>query len=146
MENIIVKDAEVVSNEPKQLEGESITVTAEEGRNMEISSLENITKTAYEVCRAYSQGIGRGALPWENMSKSQRLRGMEAVEMLLSKGVKSPSAVHDLWISNMISDGWVYGKDFCGEKLTHPMMLNYKSLPPQERTKDKLFSIVVNSF
>ncbi len=54
-----------------------------------------------------------------------------------------PEDLHDSWVEFKQKTGWVYGlvKDL--EKKTHPCMVPYSDLPPEQRQKDHLFIAMV---
>lgn len=141
----VVGASQVKANEVSIPKGKSTPEKGETALEVSLESLENIAKTAHNVVGAYAVGLGGQHLPWIELTKDERIRGIEAVK-LLKGGSKAASAIHDYWISSMISDGWVYGEVLSEEDKTHPLMLDYRNLPKEERTKDKLFSLVVKSF
>lgn len=105
-----------------------------EKRNLQIA------KAGYEVCRAFeiSNGITNDT-DWEKLDKTRKDNLTKAVGMLRSKKRTHVSSIHESWIDNMIRNGWSYGKVYDAEAKTHPDMIDYRSLSPLHRAKDKLF-------
>lgn len=106
-----------------------------------------IAKNAYQVVRAFeasSMKIRVNKIPTFKMLSEQQVEHLcKAVEMLRSGKRMYASSVHDAWINNMISNGWSYGKEYSKEDKKHPHMIDYRSLPPLQRAKDKLFNETV---
>lgn len=106
-----------------------------------------IAKNAYQVVRAFeasSNKVKISKIPTFNkLSDIQKDHLCKAVEMLKSNERMYASSIHDSWINNMIANGWTYGEEFSEESKTHPDMIDYRSLPPLQRAKDKLFNETV---
>jgi hypothetical protein len=108
--------------------------------------LESIAKTCHEVNRAYCEGIGDDSqVPWEEVSEEIKDNVIDGVLFILRTPNSNSSQLHDNWLDHKIKHGWVYGKENSEELKTHPCLLKYKDLPIKERTKDKLFSLIVKS-
>ncbi len=45
--------------------------------------------------------------------------------------------VHDEWAAIRISEGWRLGKEHDAKRKTHPSLVPYPSLPPEEREVDR---------
>ena len=54
--------------------------------------------------------------------------------------------VHDVWMSQRIADGWVYGKERDDIKKTHPCIVPYEELPESEKEYDRNTSLETISF
>ena len=57
----------------------------------------------------------------------------------------SPSAQHEAWMRDKVADGWVYGPVKDADAKTHPCMVPYDQLPPEQRVKDHVFKAIVNA-
>lgn len=55
----------------------------------------------------------------------------------------TPEQMHQNWCDVKTRDGWVYGETKDPEAKTHPCLVPYDQLPPEQRVKDHLFSAVV---
>ncbi len=55
------------------------------------------------------------------------------------------SATHNSWLQEKIEDGWVYGPIKDATAKTHPCIVPYEQLPPEQQKKDALFSAIVNA-
>ena len=82
---------------------------------------------------------------WAETPEWQRDSAIKGVEFAIANPDAPDSAQHDAWMSDKISDGWVYGelKDF--EKKTHPCIVPFEKLPEFQQKKDKLFRAIVNA-
>jgi len=104
--------------------------------------LVDTARRCHEVCRKFDELSGiEGIRPWEELEASEQGYIVEAVIALRSGGVNA-SRAHDVWVDRMIKDGWIYGKTLNEEAMTHPDLIDYRSLPPYQKTKDKLFKAI----
>jgi hypothetical protein len=57
------------------------------------------------------------------------------------------AASHDSWMEQKRADGWIYGKvkDPEASPPTHPCMVAFEELPPEQQLKDKLFRTTVHN-
>lgn len=95
---------------------------------------------AYEMVRAYEVLNGdESSKPFKDLNKSERENVLSTVEFILDEPKTYAGAVHDKWINFMISKGWSYGKELDVDNKKHPDMVNYRSLSPMARAKDKIF-------
>lgn len=58
-----------------------------------------------------------------------------------------PSASHDNWMAEKVVAGWVYGevKDPDASPPTHPCLVPFGDLPPEQQFKDVLFRTIVHA-
>lgn len=108
---------------------------------------EQIAKTCHEVNRAYCESIGDfSQKTWENAPEWQKKSAKNGVEFHIANPDSKPCDSHNNWMSEKISDGWVYGETKNETKKTHPCIVEYNKLPVFQQTKDLLFITVVRSF
>lgn len=101
-------------------------------------------RAAHEANRAYCETFGDHSQPsWEDAPEWQRLSAMNGVAGVLAGN--TPEQSHHSWMKEKIDTGWTYGATKDPEKKTHPCMVPYEDLPPQQQKKDKLFITVVRA-
>ena len=103
-----------------------------------------IAAIAYSINAAYCASMGDEQPSWDNAPESVK-KGMEAgVDFHLKNPNATPEQSHEEWLKDKAENGWVYGdfKDLANK--THPNILPYAELPPEQRAKDHLFKAVVN--
>lgn len=49
------------------------------------------------------------------------------------------------WCNEEFDAGWVYGARKCALEKTHPCLVPYDALPPEQKAKDYAFQAVVRS-
>jgi hypothetical protein len=54
-------------------------------------------------------------------------------------------ALHNAWLEEKISDGWVYGDIKDAEAKTHPCIVEFEKLPEFQQKIDALFCAIVDS-
>lgn len=108
---------------------------------------EIIAQLTYEVNRAYCKGIGDNSFPndWANAPEHQKQVNRMGVQNHLRNPNLTPQQSHQAWMRSKLDDGWVYGPVKDAEKKTHPAMVPYAGLPPEQKIKDFLFKAVVDT-
>jgi hypothetical protein len=105
-----------------------------------------VARICHEVNRAYCKGIGDDSQPpWEDAPEWQR----QATFELFASGAKSTAEErHDQWCESKHKAGWIYGavKDATASPPTHPCLVPYAELPPEQRTKDALLNAIITSY
>lgn len=80
---------------------------------------------------------------WEEAPEWQILANIEGVRGALRGN--TPEASHESWLEHRLADGWVYGPEKDEAAKTHPCLIPYDELPPQQRIKDVLFVGIVRA-
>jgi hypothetical protein len=105
-----------------------------------------IAKICHNVNKAYCESQNDFSQPeWEDAPEWQKTSAMNGVEYHLDNDV-TPEMSHENWLKQKLDEGWVYGREKNPELKTHPCIMRYDQLPKFQRTKDKLFKSVVDSF
>lgn len=105
-----------------------------------------IAPTCHEVNRAICRAFGdESQRPWEDAEPWQRESAIKGVIFALNNPDAPPSAQHDAWMADKLADGWVYGPVKDAEAKTHPCLVPYDQLPPEQRAKDYAFQAVVRA-
>lgn len=100
-----------------------------------------IARICWEVNSAYCEAIGEKSLSWDE-SKASTIKGVEAY---LADPSMTPERSHALWMKEKVDTGWRFGPIKDAVAKTHPCMVDYDQLPPQQRVKDDLFLAVLRS-
>lgn len=58
----------------------------------------------------------------------------------------TPEELHDEWRKYKYADGWSYGIHKDAELKTHPCLVPYEELSPEQRLKDNIFQSIVRAF
>lgn len=95
-----------------------------------------------ELCEIYGDMSQKS---WNEAEQWQRNSAINGVMFALENPHAGSSAQHDAWVADKEADGWVYGETKDPEKKTHPCMVSYDQLPPEQRAKDLLFRSIVQS-
>jgi hypothetical protein len=102
-----------------------------------------IAITCHEMIRGYQLAVGEPAPsdPWPAAPARLRVIAVKGVE----RAMQHPSVAehHAGWVTDMEHDGWRFGKRKSWAERTHPNMVPWADLPPDERVKDELFLLIV---
>lgn len=107
-----------------------------------------IARVTHELNRAYCAYLGDNSQQsWEDAPAWQRDSAIAGVQFHIENPDAGDSASHDSWMQQKHLDGWVYGKvkDPDASPPTHPCMVAFEELPPEQQLKDKLFRTTVHS-
>ena len=106
----------------------------------------DIARVCHEVNRAYCKALGdESQLPWDNAPEWQKSSAINCVRFILANDSAPPSASHDSWLKEKVSQGWKYGPVKDPEKKEHPCCVPYDELPVEQKAKDYIFGSVVRS-
>jgi hypothetical protein len=106
------------------------------------AEVEQIARVCHEANRAWCEANGDTSQPaWDDAPEWQRSSALAGVEGAL--GGNTPEQSHESWSALKMSEGWVYGDTKDPEAKTHPCLVSYADLPPEQRVKDHLFIAVV---
>jgi hypothetical protein len=113
---------------------------------MDEYKVQGIARVCHEANRAYCRTLGdKSQLTWDDAPEWQRQSAINGVITKLDNPTFTPKDMHNSWMMQKTSDGWVYGIVKCADKKTHPCMVEYEELPKDQRVKDKLFSVIVEA-
>lgn len=84
------------------------------------------------------------SLPWHSAPDWQRDSAKAGV-LAAIVGDKTPEQLHLEWCEYKLKDGWVLGHEKNSELKTHPCLVPYSQLPPEQKIKDDLFLAIVNA-
>lgn len=104
---------------------------------------------AHELNRVWCEFNGDFSQPtWENAPEWQRKSAIDGVWFHVDNPDAEDCDSHNIWMATKKVDGWVYGpiKDPDANPPTHPCLVPFSQLPPEQQFKDKLFRAVVHSF
>jgi hypothetical protein len=107
---------------------------------------ELIAQIAHNINRAYCLSLGDDSqLPWDETSEEIQKSAIAGVEFRLEHMDAPVSAQHDAWMAQKLADGWVFGDEKDEEAKTHPCLVAFEELPPEQQSKDYLFVELVQS-
>lgn len=102
--------------------------------------VDSIAEAAHEANRAYCASIGDDSQkPWAQAEQWQRDSSAAGVLFLMANPDAGESAQHENWVKDKIRDGWVYGEVKDAELKTHPCIVDFAELPPEQQEKDRIF-------
>lgn len=106
--------------------------------------IKEAARAAHEVNRAFCAAIGDDSqVPWEEAPAWQRQSAVAGVQAIAADPNMTPEQSHESWMAQKEADGWVYGEEKDAEAKTHPCMVPYAELPPEQRAKDYIFGAIV---
>ncbi len=108
----------------------------------------SIAHVAHEANRALckAQDDNEFAQPmWEDAPDWQTESALDGVSFHLRNPDAGPEASHENWLAMKIADGWVAGEVKDPDAKTHPCMVSFARLPPEQQAKDHLFRAIVHA-
>lgn len=110
-------------------------------------TVEQIARICHEANRAVqaaqqAPGIPVAA-PWDDFPEGERQGVIEGVKA--AQAGARPAALHESWRIHKEDHGWTYGPVKDADARTHPCMVPYHDLPPEQRAKDRMFTAIVQA-
>ena len=108
--------------------------------------IERIARTCHEAVRVYAISLGDHSIkPWDDAPEWQTTSAMNGVMFHLVNPDAGDSASHDNWMREKVETGWTYGEVKDEEAKTHPCLLPFEELPPEQQFKDTLFRTIIHA-
>jgi hypothetical protein len=107
-----------------------------------------IARVTHELNRAFCIYLGdTSQMSWEAAPDWQRDSAIMGVRFHIANPDAGDAASHNSWMEQKRADGWIYGKvkDPEASPPTHPCMVAFEELPPEQQLKDKLFRTTVHN-
>lgn len=106
----------------------------------------DIAKVCHEANRALCEALGDTSQPkWEDAPQWQKDSALHGVDHHLRLPGSGANHAHIAWCEEKEAAGWVYGPVKDPEKKTHPCLVPFEDLPPEQQAKDYLFKAVVGA-
>ena len=108
-------------------------------------TFEQIAKVGYEVARTASIVLGDkpAKIAWDEIPEQLKNQYVSWVRLIYGNPKATAGYQHTLYIEQLKSRGWVYGKENDDKKKTTPLLVEYSELPVRVRIKDELFFTAV---
>lgn len=112
---------------------------------MENLSVDDIARVCHEANRAlqFIAGDPAPSVPWPAESEETRESARHGVVAALAG--RTPEQMHEEWCRWQREHDWRYGEVKDALAKTHPCMVPYGELPPDQRVKDRLFVAIVTT-
>lgn len=103
-----------------------------------------IARIAHEANRAWCILHGdTSQAHWEDAADWQQESAVAGIRLALAGS--TPEQQHVAWMNDKIAAGWVYGAVKDAAAKTHPCLVPYPELPPEQRAKDVLYIGIVRA-
>mgnify|MGYP001574185565 CR=1 FL=1 len=117
-----------------------------EPMQMSAGEIDEIARLCHEVNRGYCASLRDYSQPrWEDAPEEIQNSARDGVVMILSNPRTLPEASHANWCRYKREEGWIYGTEKDGDKMTHPCLVPYEDLPQGQRSKDYIFGAIVRT-
>lgn len=99
-----------------------------------------IARRCHEANRGYCASIGDNSqVAWDDAPEWQKTSCVNGVKFVIANPAAGDSAQHDNWMKEKVAAGWVYGEVKDPDAKTHPCILPFEQLPPEQQEKDRIF-------
>lgn len=109
-------------------------------------SVADIAELCHEANRAICEAAGDFSQKrFVDAEQWQRESAIRGVEFALANPDAGADSQHNAWMADKRRDGWQYGEVKDAAKKTHPCMVPYDKLPFEQRVKDHVFRVIVET-
>jgi len=107
--------------------------------------IEDIARVCHEANRAFQVVTNDPAPspPWDVAPEWQKESAIDGAHMALDG--QEADYLHESWCDFKREDGWIYGVAKSAEAKTHPCLVPYDDLPPEQKMKDDIFYAIVQA-
>ncbi len=106
-----------------------------------------IARICHEANRALCTATGdHSHWSWDHAEQWQRDSAISGVAWRRANPDAPDSVQHDQWMQEKLDAGWTCGTEKDAGKKTHPCLMPFEELPPEQRAKDALFKAIVMAF
>lgn len=110
-----------------------------------IFSVLAVAEICHEANRALCLNLGdRSQTEWAHAEDWQKKSAYQGVKFCLDNPDAPASANHESWLRQKEADGWIHGETKSSIEKTHPCIVPYDQLPPEQQAKDHLFRSIVS--
>ncbi len=109
--------------------------------------LETLTaQIAHQANKAWCSYIGDDSqLDWPVAPNWAKTSACDGVRFHRDNPDAGDEASHENWLALKLEEGWVYGREKNPDLKTHPCMVPFRDLSPEQQFKDRLFRTVVHA-
>jgi hypothetical protein len=108
--------------------------------------VETIALVCHQANKAWCKTHGDySQMDWEKAEQWQRDTMVNGVKFLLENPDASANEMHENWMKEKLSNGWVYGEVKNAKYKIHPCLVPFENLPEFQQKKDKLFKAIVEA-
>ena len=105
-----------------------------------------VAAVCHEANRTYCATLGDRSQPsWRDAPDWQRNSAVTGVLFHAQNPNAGPEASHESWMAQKEKDGWIYGEKKDENAKTHPCMVDFVHLPPEQQAKDFIFRAIVHA-
>ena len=109
--------------------------------------IEVIASICHEANRALCVTQGDlSQVPWSDAPDWQKDSARNGVRLHINNPRADGRESHDCWMEEKLRAGWRYGETKDVENKTHPCLLPYNALPPEQKIKDDIFLAIVRGY
>lgn len=109
-------------------------------------TVEQVARICHEANASLCNSTGDDSqTSWDEAPEWQRESAIHGVQFHLDNPEASASASHDSWMKEKVDAGWQYGAVKDANEKTHPCIVPFEQLPPEQQAKDHLFKAVVHA-
>jgi hypothetical protein len=107
--------------------------------------IEAIARACHEANRAWCLLHGDASqVSWDDAPENIKESARSGVA--IAAGGATPEQQHQAWCDFKVADGWTFGPVKDAAAKTHPCLVPYADLPPEQRAKDAVYIGVVRAF
>lgn len=109
-------------------------------------TLDLVARVCHEANREIQLATGdpEPSPHWDEAEEWQKSSALEGVMHAIDGA--TPEQLHDEWRKFKYADGWQFGIHKDPELKTHPCLVPYDELAPEQRLKDNIFQSIVQAF
>lgn len=95
-----------------------------------------------KLCSAFNHSFSMQEEVWKYLQEYQRVFSFKAASFRIQNPHAGPKKQHDFWMDEKLAEGWTYGTVKDAIAKTHPNLVPYDKLDPEQMVKDGVFKAI----
>lgn len=106
-----------------------------------------LAETCHGILQQYAKPFGHELKDWSELSNKEHQHYIGRIAHFMLYPDAKVSAPHEAWSMRMKLNGWRYGGELDAKKLTHPNIIDFELMEPEQQAQDYIiYGLVKETF
>ncbi|WP_299262893.1 hypothetical protein [uncultured Psychrosphaera sp.] len=101
-----------------------------------VDQITSLAEVCHGVLQQYAKPFGHELKAWAELDNKEQQHYIGRIAQYMLYPDAKVSAPHDAWSMRMKLNGWKYGAELDANKLTHPNIIDFEIMEPEQQAQD----------